>query len=110
MLNSNNKGIVSQVQREVMNFPIQGSGADLTKLAMRDVYAYITANKLEDKVKMLLQIHDELVFEVTLSEKDRQIHIEKCKNNGKCRARDIIYCTIRGRFSCIKKLGKMTKV
>ncbi|QQR93429.1 hypothetical protein IPJ91_03190 [bacterium] len=77
MLNSNNKGIVSQVQREVMNFPIQGSGADLTKLAMRDVYAYITANKLEDKVKMLLQIHDELVFEVTLSEKDRQIHIEK---------------------------------
>lgn len=54
----------AQGERIALNAPIQGTSADILKLAMLDTYAYIKNNKYEGKVELLLQIHDELVFEI----------------------------------------------
>lgn len=43
------------------NTPVQGSGADMMKFAMCMIYCYIYDNKLQDKVKMVLTVHDELL-------------------------------------------------
>lgn len=51
-------------ERIAINAPVQGTTADILKLAMIDAHEYVVKNKLEDKVKLLLQIHDELVFEI----------------------------------------------
>ena len=54
----------AQGERIAINAPIQGTSADILKLAMLDAKEYIIANTLQDKVALLLQIHDELVFEI----------------------------------------------
>jgi len=55
-------------ERNAQNSPLQGSAADLIKLAMIRIHAQIRARGLESR--MLLQVHDELVFEVPESERD----------------------------------------
>ena len=47
-----------------INMPIQGTAADIMKLAMIEVFDYLKKNYSPDDIRMLLQIHDELVFEV----------------------------------------------
>src|ERR1051325_1487180 len=49
-------------ERTAQNSPIQGSAADLIKIAMIKIHHSVAAKKLN--TKMLLQVHDELVFEV----------------------------------------------
>ena len=74
-LKSSNYRIRNATEREVINFPIQGSASDLMKLAMIEVYKYLNTNNSElDDVepRMLLQVHDELVFEVKESDKINQ--------------------------------------
>jgi len=61
-LDSQNKNVRSSAIREAINMPIQGSGADLVKLSMIAVRDLIH-ERYEGKVFMLLQIHDELLFE-----------------------------------------------
>ncbi len=61
-LESENPGIRAAAQNIAVNTPIQGSAADLIKLAMIRIHARLAKEKRE--AAMLLQVHDELVFEV----------------------------------------------
>ena len=63
-INSTNWQLVREAERMAVNMPIQGTAADLVKLAMIAVNKWIRAQGLGDEVRMLLQVHDELVFEV----------------------------------------------
>lgn len=54
----------SQGERIAINAPIQGTTADILKLAMIDIDEYIESNNLSSQIKILLQIHDELVLEI----------------------------------------------
>jgi DNA polymerase-1 len=54
----------AQGERIAINAPIQGTSADIVKLAILDAKEYIVKNHLENDVKLVLQIHDELVFEI----------------------------------------------
>lgn len=50
--------------RQSINFPVQGSSADILKIAMVSVHHWIKSNNLQEYVRMLLTIHDEIVFEI----------------------------------------------
>jgi len=65
-INNKNMGIRQFSQRQAVNTPIQGTASDLIKLAMIDISEQIRLKNLE--AKMILQIHDELVFELPLVE------------------------------------------
>ena len=67
-LNDANKTMRSIAEREAMNMPIQGTAADILKLAMIDLSQKISEKNLSGK--MILQVHDELVFDVPESEKE----------------------------------------
>ncbi len=56
--------IRAMAERMAINAPIQGTEADVVKLAMIRVDEYIIKNKLQDDVFLILQVHDELVYEV----------------------------------------------
>jgi len=65
-INSENGNLRGEAERAAINTPIQGTAADLIKMAMINI-----ANRLEREhleTKMLLQVHDELVFEVPKEE------------------------------------------
>ena len=57
---ASNKMIKQAAERAAINAPLQGSAADIIKMAMIAVDQMLP----KDQVKMLLQVHDELVFEV----------------------------------------------
>lgn len=63
-IQSSNYQLRSAGERMAVNMPVQGTQADLIKKAMIDVADYCAKNYSIDQVKMLLQVHDELVFEV----------------------------------------------
>ncbi|MBU1125660.1 MAG: DNA polymerase I [Candidatus Omnitrophica bacterium] len=60
-INNKNQGIRQFAQRQAVNTPIQGSASDLIKLAMVDIHSRIVHKGL--KAEMVLQIHDELLFD-----------------------------------------------
>ena len=79
-LNNTNYIIRQQGERIAQNTPIQGSAADILKKAMIEIYDEFKKKKL--KSKMILQIHDELIFNVLNDEKEevRKIVKEKMEN------------------------------
>jgi DNA polymerase-1 len=67
-LNSSNRQRREMAERAALNAPIQGSAADIIKVAMLDVESALKAQGLRSR--MLLQVHDELVFEVAAGESE----------------------------------------
>jgi DNA polymerase I-like protein with 3'-5' exonuclease and polymerase domains len=63
-IHSADRGFMSKAQRNSVNGPIQGSSADVTKVAMALVYKEMRNRGWLDKVQMIITMHDELVFEV----------------------------------------------
>jgi DNA polymerase-1 len=74
-INSDNVALRSQAEREAINTPIQGTAAEVIKTAMINIHKSLKENNL--KTKMLLQIHDELLFEVPKKEVDKVTKIVK---------------------------------
>ncbi len=65
-INSKNGAFRSYAERNAINYPIQGSAADIIKVAMVNIDRRLRAETLQ--ARMLLQVHDELVFEVPQEE------------------------------------------
>ena len=76
-INSRNATVRGYAERNAINAPIQGSAADIIKVAMARIYKRFQAYNL--KAKMILQVHDELNFSVPEAEKEfvQQIVIEE---------------------------------
>ena len=79
-INSHIYAIRSFSERASMNMPLQGSSADIIKIAMVNVY-----NRLKEEgltAKLILQVHDELIIDAPISEaeKAKQILIEEMEN------------------------------
>jgi len=74
-LNHENRQRRDIAERAALNAPIQGSAADIIKIAMLNVSKEINENQL--KSRLLLQVHDELILEVAQGEKDKLEEIVK---------------------------------
>jgi DNA polymerase-1 len=66
-LHSKNRQVRESAERVAINSPVQGSAADMIKLAMIRLHQLLSKQKL--KSKMIMQVHDELVFECPINEK-----------------------------------------
>ena len=74
-INSRNAAVRSFSERNAINAPLQGSAADIIKVAMIRVYKRLKEENIRSK--MVLQVHDELVFDVVPEEQDRIREIVK---------------------------------
>ncbi|RYD24420.1 MAG: DNA polymerase I, partial [Verrucomicrobiaceae bacterium] len=70
-LNSGNQSLRGNAERAAINSPIQGTAADMIKLAMIRVDALLRESSA--RTKMLLQVHDELVFDLAEEEKEELV-------------------------------------
>ena len=80
-INAKNKMVRAGAERNAINAPIQGTAADMIKIAMININNFLNSNNFQ--TKMLLQVHDELVFDLFPSEKDFLIpKIEELMQNA----------------------------
>lgn len=68
-INSANMTVRGYAERNAINAPIQGSAADMIKIAMINIHKDMVAQRLQSK--MTMQVHDELVFDVVRDEKEQ---------------------------------------
>lgn len=80
-LNNTNYMIRQQGERMALNTPIQGSSADILKKAMIDIYKEFKEKNIRSK--MILQVHDELIFNV-LKEEEKIVSeiVDRCMDNA----------------------------
>jgi DNA polymerase I len=74
-INDRNYSVRSRAEREAINMPIQGTASDIVKIAMLRVHEALKKEKLE--TKMIMQVHDELLFESPNAEVKRASEIIK---------------------------------
>lgn len=80
-INSRNGMLRQAAERTAINAPMQGTAADIIKLAMINVDNWLTSNQL--KSRMIMQVHDELVLEVPESEHQQVvIGVKECMENA----------------------------
>ena len=80
-LKSNNYMVRQFGARVAMNTPIQGTAADIMKIAMIKVYNEIKSRKLKSKI--ILQVHDEMMVETPIEEKEEMVNImKKCMESA----------------------------
>jgi DNA polymerase I len=79
-ISSNDVPARNRAEREAMNTPLQGTAADLMKLAMVKVHARLAEGKLQ--TRMILTVHDELVFEAPDAELERAREIVRAEMEG----------------------------
>jgi len=79
-INSNNQTVRGYAERNAINAPIQGSAADIIKVAMINIHAEM--NKRKMKSRLLLQVHDELVFDAHKDELEELKELVKDKMVG----------------------------
>ena len=79
-INSSNAMIRSAAERTAINTPIQGTAADMIKLAMTRVQSALDEGKFN--TKMILQVHDELLFDLAIDEEAeiKEMVVEEMKN------------------------------
>ena len=70
-------------ERVAMNAPIQGTAADIMKIAMINVYKRLRDERL--KSKLIIQVHDELLIETFASEKEQVIKILEDEMENACK-------------------------
>lgn len=80
-INSRNMSTRGFAERNAINAPIQGSAADIIKIAMVNIHAWLVKEKL--KTKMTMQVHDELVFDL---HKDEQQIVKEHVTQLMCKA------------------------
>ncbi|MCC6377123.1 MAG: DNA polymerase I [Microbacteriaceae bacterium] len=76
-LSSPNRVLRENAERQALNAPIQGTAADIIKIAMLGIDSDIRTKNLESR--MLLQVHDELVFDIAAGELDTMTKIVKSR-------------------------------
>lgn len=81
-IRSRDRNVFMAAQRAAVNTPLQGSAADIIKIAMVEVQKDIEERKMS--VRMIMQVHDELVFEVSEEEKDTVAKMVKEKMENVC--------------------------
>lgn len=81
-INSRNFTVRSNAERQAINMPIQGTSADMIKLAMIGIDDVLRSRKSAIGTQMLLQVHDELVFEVRKDEVDlmKELIVDRMKH------------------------------
>ena len=79
-INSRNAPIRGFAERNAINAPIQGSAADIIKIAMINIREEMQLRNL--KSKLLLQVHDELVFDLFNEEKDVMLKLVEKNMSG----------------------------
>lgn len=93
-INSSNAIVRGYAERNAINAPIQGSAADVIKIAMINIHKAMKDQNL--KSKMLLQVHDELVFDVVPEEKELLPTLVKDKMENAVKT--IVPLTVEGAF------------